>query len=254
MLVILSPSKTLDSAPASSEVVFSQPLFVKEASTLVRQLRKYSVSQLEELMKISPGLALLNAERLAVWRPEFTPETALQAIFAFRGEVYHGLDARTMAAADVEAAQQHLRILSGLHGVVRPLDLIRPYRLEMGIACSFGNHKNLYQFWRQKITRQLAADLKESGSDLLVNLASLEYFSAIDTKRLRARIVTPQFLEEKDQTFKMVTVYAKKARGMMTRFILQNRICNEDDLRGFDSEGYYFNSNLSRLGSPVFTR
>ena len=205
-------------------------------------------------MKISTKLALLNQERFAFWKPEFTTSNACQAIFSFRGEVYHGLDVRTMQIEDVEVSQKHLRILSGLYGVLRPLDLIQPYRLEMGTSCRFGKYDDLYHFWRKKITKQICNDLKESGSDLLINLASQEYFSAIDSKNLKAQIVTPQFLEEKNGSFRMVTVYAKKARGMMTRYILENRITREEDLRGFNCDGYYFNSYLSKPRSPVFTR
>ncbi len=254
MLVVLSPSKTLDFGSVSSTAENSQPLFAKEASVLVRYLKRLSVSQLEELMKISSKLAILNMERFALWKPEFTTETAHPAIFSFKGEVYHGLDIQSIQTADVEASQQHLRILSGLYGVVRPLDLIRPYRLEMGTSFQFGKYVDLYHFWRRKITKQISIDLKESGSNLLINLASQEYFSAIEIKKLKAHIVSPQFLEEKNGSFSMITVYAKKARGMMTRYILQHRISREEDLHGFDSDGYYYNSYLSRPGSPVFSR
>ena len=205
-------------------------------------------------MKISTKLAWLNQERFALWKPEFTTANSHQAIFSFKGEVYHGLDVQSMQIGDVENSQQHLRILSGLYGLLRPLDLIQPYRLEMGTSFQFGKYDDLYHFWRQKITRQIGIDLKESGSNLLINLASQEYFSAIDSKKLNAEIVTPQFLESKNGSFKMITVYAKKARGIMTRYILDNRIICKEDLRGFDSDGYYFNSNLSKPGSPVFTR
>lgn len=254
MLILLSPSKTLDTASVGTTSVHSQPLFPKEAARLVGHLRRLSASQLEELMKISTKLAWLNLERFATWRPEFSPADCHPAIFSFKGEVYHGLDATSLQVADVEYAQHHLRILSGLYGVLRPLDLIRPYRLEMGSSFSFGTYENLYQFWRQKITRQIGLDLRERGSNLLINLASQEYFSAVDHKKLKARIITPQFLEGREDTHKMVTVYAKKARGMMTRYILENHINCEDDLCGFDSDGYYFNRNLSKQGAPVFTR
>jgi len=254
MLILLSPSKTLTTETASLDFTHSQPLFPGEAAMLIRQLKKLSTSQLEDLMKINTKLAWLNQERFALWSPEFTTANSNQAIFSFKGEVYHGLDITSMQAEEVENSQRHLRILSGLYGVLRPLDLIRPYRLEMGSPFSFGKYRDLYQFWRQKITRQIGLDLKECGSKLLINLASQEYFSAIDHKMLKASIVTPHFLENKDDAYKIVTVYTKKARGMMTRYILENPIECEEDLRGFDSEGYYFNSNLSKPGVPVFTR
>jgi len=254
MLALLSPSKTLDFKSASSTLMNSQPLFPGEAAELIRYLRKLSASQLEEVMKINPKLAWLNQERFALWKPEYTTANSHQAIFSFKGEVYHGLEVHSLPVADVEYSQQHLRMLSGLYGVLRPLDLIQPYRLEMGTALRFGKYNDLYHFWKQKITRQIGIDLKESGSDLLINLASQEYFSAIDVKKLRAKIVTPQFLDSKNGSFKMITVYAKKARGMMTRFILEYRINCEEDLRGFDRDDYCFNGNLSKPGWPVFTR
>jgi len=254
MLVILSPSKTLDFESAGNTSITSQPVFAREASELISHLKKLSVSQLEVLMRISTKLAWLNQERFALWRPEITAVNCNQAIFTFKGEVYHGLDAQSMHGDKIEASQAHLRIFSGLYGVLRPLDLIQPYRLEMGTSWQFGKYLDLYHFWRKKITRQIENDLKSSGSDLLINLASQEYFSAIDTKKLKANIVTPQFLESRNDSFKMITVYAKKARGMMTRYILDYQINNEEDLQGFDSDGYYFNRILSKPGFPVFTR
>jgi len=254
MIILLSPSKTLDFESAGPTSITSQPVYAREAAELIRHLKKFSVSQLEDLMKISTKLAWLNQERFALWKPEFATANSNQAIFSFKGEVYHGLDVRSMKVDDAEYSQYHLRILSGLYGVLRPLDLIQPYRLEMGTSFRFGKYADLYHFWRQKITRQIGIDLKESGSNLLINLASQEYFSAIDSKKLNAKIVTPQFLENKNDSFKMITVYAKKARGMMARYILDYRINCEEYLRGFDSDGYYFNSNLSKPGSPVFTR
>ena len=221
---------------------------------MIRHLKKLSVSELEDMMRISTKLAWLNQKRFALWKPEFTIANSSQAIYSFKGEVYHGLDVESMQIGNVENSQQHLRILSGLYGVLRPLDLIQPYRLEMGTSFHFGKYADLYHFWRQKTTRQIGIDLKESGSNLLINLASQEYFSAIDSKKLKAEIITPQFLNSKNGAFKMITVYAKKARGMMARYILDYHINCEEYLRGFDSEGYCFNSNLSKPGSPVFTR
>jgi cytoplasmic iron level regulating protein YaaA (DUF328/UPF0246 family) len=254
MLILLSPSKTLDFKSASITPLNSQPLFPKEVAELVRHLRKQSTSQLEELMNINRKLAWLNQERFALWKPEFTTANAHPAIFSFKGEVYHGLDITSMQVDEVEYSQKHLRILSGLYGVLRPLDLIQPYRLEMGTSFHFGKYADLYHYWKQKITRQITADLKESGSNLLINLASHEYSSSIDLKKMKAKIVAPQFLENKNDSYKMITVYTKKARGMMTRYILEYRINCEEDLQGFSSDGYCFNSHLSRPGSPVFTR
>jgi len=254
MLIVISPSKTLDFEKQIASQAHTQPWFVKEASILIKPLRKLSVDQLIDLMGISPKLAQLNQERYFLWRPESTPETARQALYAFRGDVYTGLDADTLFASDIDAAQQQLRILSGLYGVLRPLDLIRPYRLEMGIPLAVGKNRNLYEFWQKKISAKISEDLDKSGSNLLINLASVEYFKSIDQKKLKAEIVTPEFREAKEGTYKMVSFFAKKARGMMTRFILQNGIDSEEQLFAFDRDGYSFNNRLSEKGRPVFTR
>lgn len=254
MLIAISPSKTLDFEKPVKNQFFSQPEFIKEASVLIKPLMKLKVGQLIELMGISPKLAQLNRERFNLWRPEFTPETARQAIYAFRGDVYTGLGADTLSPSELELAQLELRILSGLYGVIRPLDLIRPYRLEMGTPLRFGKYQNLYQFWQKKITARIREDLDKSESNLLINLASAEYFKSIDTKKLKAEIVTPEFREGKNGEYKMVSFFAKKARGLMTRFILRNSIQFEEQLRAFDSDGYLFNNQLSQKGRPVFTR
>ncbi len=254
MLILLSPSKTHDLHAGGSTTDYSMPLFPKEAATLMKYLKKMKVGQLEEVMKISPKLAWQVQERIALWQPEFTFANTNQALYLFKGEVYHGLDAATLPVEVVEYAQRHLRILSGLYGVIRPLDRIQPHRLEMETALRFGKYESLYHFWREKITRQILVDLKESGSNLLINLASQEYSSALEMKKLKAKIVAPQFLESRNDSFQMITVYAKKARGMMARFILEYQISCEEDLMGFDSGGYCFNANLSKPGVPVFTR
>ena len=254
MLIVISPSKTLDFTKSIDIQEYTQPEFVREASVLIKPLRKLSVDQLIELMGISPKLAQLNQERFFLWQPEFSPATARQALFAFRGEVYLGLDADSLLPSEIDLAQKQLRILSGFYGVLRPLDLMRPYRLEMGTPIAIGKYHNLYEFWGKKITTKIRKELDNSGSNLLVNLASVEYFKAIDTKKLKAEIVTPEFKEGKNGTYQMVSLFAKKARGMMTRFILQNGITFENELRAFDSEGYCCNNNLSKPGRPVFTR
>ena len=254
MIIVISPSKTLDFEKPNSQETFTQPEFVKEAAILIKPLRKLRVDQLMRLMDISPKLAQLNQERYYLWRPEFTTETARQALYAFRGDVYTGLDADTLLPSDIVAAQKQLRILSGLHGVLRPLDLIRPYRLEMGISLAVSKNRNLYEFWWKKITARIREDLNKSGTNLLINLSSVEYFKVIDFKKLKAEIVSPEFRETKEGTYKMVSFFAKKARGMMTRFILQNGIDSEEQLQAFDIDGYCFNGQLSQKGRPVFTR
>ena len=254
MLILLSPSKTHDLHASGSSSDYSLPLFPKEAATLMKQLKKMKVGQLEEVMKVSTKLAWQVQERIALWQPEFKMGNTNQALYLFKGEVYHGLDAASFPLEVVEYTQQHLRILSGLYGVIRPLDRIQPHRLEMETSLRFGKYENLYHFWREKITRQIGTDLKESGSNLLINLASLEYSAAIDLKKLKAKIVAPQFLESRNDTYQMITVYAKKARGMMARYLLENQIDSEEELMGFDLDGYFFHANLSKPGVPVFTR
>jgi hypothetical protein len=254
MLIVISPSKTLDFEKLVTYQSHTLPEFVNEASILIKPLRKLSVDQLINLMGISPKLAQLNQERFFLWRPEFTPESSRQALYAFRGDVYTGLDADSLSPADTDAAQKQLRILSGLYGMLRPLDLIRPYRLEMGIQLSVGKNRNLYEFWQKRITAKVREDLDKSGSNLLINLASVEYFKAINPKKLKAEVITPEFREAKEGTYKIISFFAKKARGMMTRFILQNGIDSEDQLQTFDRDGYCFNRRLSEKGRPVFTR
>jgi uncharacterized protein len=254
MLIVISPSKTLDFESSKFVAEFTQPEFVKEAGELIKQLRKLPAIRLQKLMQISPKLAELNRERFILWQPEFTPETARQALFAFRGDVYTGMDSDSFSREDIQAAQQNLRILSGLYGVLRPLDLIRPYRLEMGTLLKSGKHLGLYNFWKKKITNRIRKDLDQSGSNLLINLASIEYFKAIDTKKLKADIVTPEFRDLKNSEYKMVSFWAKRARGMMVRFILQNNISFAEQLHGFDSDGYKYNHELSKPQKPVFTR
>jgi len=254
MFIVISPSKTLDFEKPITSELYTQPDFIKESDLLIKPLRKLSVESIMKLMDVSPKLAQLNQERYYLWRPEFSPPTARQALYAFRGDVYIGLDADTLGTSEIDAAQKELRILSGLHGLLRPLDLIRPYRLEMGISLSVGHYRNLYEFWQKKITAKIREELDKCGSNLLINLASVEYFSAIDTKKLKAEVVYPQFREAKDATYKIVSFFAKRARGMMTRFILKNEIYSVEQLQAFDCDGYCYNGRLSQKGRPVFTR
>ena len=254
MLIIISPSKTLELNGHIPALDFAQPIFPKEAELLIKLLRKLSVDQLIELMDVSPKLAQLNQERFYTWRPEFSIGNSHPAIFAFRGEVYNGIGADTLSLEDLKTGNDQLRILSGLYGVIRPLDLIRPYRLEMGTSFKVGKHTNLYPYWQQKITTQIREDLDRANTNLLVNLASVEYFKVLDQKKLKAEIITPEFREGKNGTYKMVTIFAKKARGLMTRYILQNKITEEEEINTFNLAGYCFNPHLSQKGKPVFTR
>ncbi len=205
-------------------------------------------------MGISASLGNLNYERFQTWHLPFTPENAKQAVLAFNGDVYVGLNAPSLSEEKLQLSQQKLRILSGLYGVLKPLDLIQPYRLEMGTKFGAGKAKDLYSFWSKKITPKVQEAINESGSKILVNLASNEYYKSIDPKKLEAEIVTPAFKDMKNGEYKMISFFAKKARGLMSRFILENNIDNPDDLQAFDYEGYHFNPRLSRPGQPVFTR
>ncbi|MGQ1891161.1 peroxide stress protein YaaA [Thermophagus sp. OGC60D27] len=254
MLAILSPAKKLDFKKPFPYPNHTPILFPKEASLLAEQLKSYSPTQLMKLMKISNSLAELNAERFFKWQWPFDEKEGRQAIYAFNGEAYNGLQARTLSPEEIDTAQQQLRILSGLYGLLRPLDLILPYRLEMGTKLETPKGKNLYQFWNDKITRQLNEDLKTEGHKALINLASQEYFKALDPDKIEVPIITPIFKEFKNGTYKVVSIYAKKARGRMTRFIIQNRLTDPEDLKAFDLEGYHFNNDLSQGREMVFTR
>jgi cytoplasmic iron level regulating protein YaaA (DUF328/UPF0246 family) len=254
MLAILSPAKKLDfkkevPSKKSSEIIFS-----KEASTLVEKLKKFSPGELMKLMKISRQLGELNAERFFKWHWPYDEKESRQAIFAFNGEAYNGLDAYSLKAKETDTAQNHLRILSGLYGVLRPLDLIMPYRLEMGAKLSTDKGKNLYEFWGEKLTKKLNQDLKQGSHKALVNLASQEYFKTIDAEKIEKPIITPVFKENKNGEYKVISIYAKKARGMMVRFIIQNELTEPEDLKAFDEDGYHFNNELSEDNEMVFTR
>ena len=249
MIIVLSPAKSMDMKPASL-ADFTQPVFLNRSEQLVDRLRKFSVTELMALMDISEKLADLNRRRFKEWQPPFSSGNAKQAILAFAGEVYEGLDAGSLKLRDIRYAQKHLRILSGLYGVLRPLDLIQPYRLEMGRPLETETAKNLYGFWRDAVTENLnAADGK-----VLVNLASQEYFKAIDTVKLEKEIVSPVFKDEKNGKLKIISFYAKKARGTMARYLIENRVADLDGILGFAQDGYVYNPGLSTSSEPVFTR
>jgi len=250
MIILISPAKTLDLTAKAAIDTYSTPLFTDRSAKLVKELKKYSPPKLEKLMKISRKLANLNYERFQEWHLPFTPENSKQALFAFRGEVYTGIDADTMTDKDIGFAQQHLRILSGLYGILRPLDFIQAYRLEMGTPLKFDKYKNLYQFWGDSITQTI----KIEAGKTLINLASNEYYKAIDPKKADCRIITPIFKEFKNGSYKFISVYGKKARGLMTRFIISNKISDSENLKLFDVDGYFFNDRLSDGDDWVFTR
>lgn len=252
MIIILSPAKTMNFEAQQQVNTFSQPQYMKEAASIVKVLQRLSITQLSELMSVSNSLATLNYERYQTWN--MASGLSKPAILAFDGDVYDGLDAPGLSAASLLHAQDKVRILSGLYGVLRPLDLIQPHRLEMGTRLKVGRHPNLYSFWKNKITPAIAAALKDSGSQVLVNLASEEYFKSIDTSAIGMKLITPEFRDLKNGQYKMISYYAKKARGLMTRFILDNKLHDPEDLKAFDREGYLFNPGMSGPGRPVFTR
>lgn len=254
MLVIISPAKTLD---FESKVTFREQTdirFPREATELATYLRAFSPDHLASLMNVSSDLARLTAERFLQWQWPFDGQNARQALFAFKGDVYTGLDAYHLDADALRYSQNSLRILSGLYGLLRPLDAIMPYRLEMGTKLTTDKGKDLYDFWGPKIHQQLENDLEETGHQVLVNLASNEYSRVIDFKKLKVPTITPVFKDYKNGQYKMVSFFAKKARGWMSRFILENRLTNPDELKAFDTSGYYFNSELSMGNELVFTR
>lgn len=254
MLLVISPSKTLDFKPQKLTAEFTIPDFLDRSEKLIKKLRKLKVKDISELMDVSASIAQLNAERYALWTYPFTTENAKQAILAFKGDVYLGMKAETFSASDFQFAQDHLRILSGLYGILRPWDLIQPYRLEMGIKLETTKAANLYKFWGDEITRKLNVSLSMMKKPSLVNLASSEYFKAVNVKTLKASIITPEFREHKNGKYNMIGVYAKKARGLMSRFVIQNKLTEPEDLKAFDDERYAFNSRLSNDQTWVFTR
>lgn len=254
MLILISPAKTLDYQSPLATTRYTQPELLEYSQQLIGVARQLSAPQIGKLMGISDKLADLNATRFHDWHPEFTPKNARQAILAFKGDVYTGLQAETFGEADFDFAQQHLRMLSGLYGVLRPLDLMQPYRLEMGIKLENAKGKDLYQFWGEAITDTLNQALKAQGDDVVINLASDEYFRSVKTKRLQGQIIKPVFLDEKNGQFKVISFYAKKARGLMSRYIIENRLTQPEQLARFDSDGYFFDADASDKGEMVFKR
>ncbi len=254
MLTVISPAKTLDFETPTPVDSYSQPAHLSQSRKLVRRLRQLSTDGLKDLMRVSDNIAELNQQRFKQWKTPFRPDNARQALFAFKGDVYVGLDANSMAPDDVEFAQAHLRILSGLYGILRPLDLMQPYRLEMGTRLDTEAGSNLYQFWDQRITKSLNQELNQADSRVLVNLASGEYFKSIKPRELKADVITPAFREYRDGEYRFIQFYAKKARGSMARYLIDNRIDRAEDLKSFDRDGYRFAPKLSNEREWVFTR
>ena len=252
MKIVISPAKSLNFEKELPTTIFSEPQFLKQATVIQKILKKKKPKVLSQLMDISEKLAELNWQRNQDWQIPFTTENARQAIYTFDGDVYLGLDAYSLPLVKLELLQDRLRILSGLYGLLKPLDLMQAYRLEMGTSLPIGKSKNLYEFWKKTITKQLNSELKKG--ELFINLASNEYFSAVDAKALKVPVITPEFKDYKDGNLKMISFFAKKARGMMVRYIIDTNAETIDDLKGFNYEGYAFDANLSKGNTLVFTR
>ena len=252
MKLVLSPAKSLDFDSELPTHKTTEGYFTDEANRLNAQLKKKSVKSLSELMNISDNLAQLNYERNHSFELPFTEANARQAIYAFSGDVYRGLDAYTIDIKKLDKIENTVRILSGLYGVLKPLDLIQPYRLEMGTKLRIGKHKNLYEFWQKKITKVLNDELNDN--EIFLNLASNEYFKAIDTKALKVPVTSVAFKEFKNGKYKIIAIYAKLARGLMTRYIIDTDAKTLDDIKGFNYENYGFSEELSSEHELVFTR
>jgi cytoplasmic iron level regulating protein YaaA (DUF328/UPF0246 family) len=255
MLMLLSPAKSLDYETPASTTEASTPMFIQEATQLIEQLRSLSVAEVASLMDLSDKLAALNVTRYATWTPEHGTNNAKQALLAFNGDVYEGLNAASLSVAELNWAQQHLRILSGLYGVLRPLDYLQPYRLEMGTVLSNAEGKDLYAFWGEKITQALNESLQnlKEKTKVVVNCASDEYFKSVKPRLLEATIIQPVF-EDWKGSWKIISFYAKRARGLMARFAIQHKISNPEKLKYFDCEGYVFDAEASTQNTWRFRR
>lgn len=255
MLFTISPAKKLDYKSSIEVNNTTQPIFVEEATKLIHVLKKKSPDEIAQLMSLSPALAQLNVDRYADWRPEFSPEAARPAIFAFNGDVYEGLDAATLTKPQIKWTQQHLVILSGLYGVLRPLDMMRPYRLEMGTRLQVGKANNLYQFWDDRIANYINQRLEEQrGEPVLINAASEEYFKSVRRDALKARVIQCVFEDLKNDTYKIISFHAKRARGLLVRYAAQNKIDKPSGLHDFNLEGYTYAPKESTDDRFVYRR
>ena len=252
--MLLSPAKTLDYETPATTDSFSIPDYLEKSSELVKVLKQKSFLDLMELMQVSQKIAELNVERFNQWKLPFSTENAKQAVLAFKGDVYTGLDASALSENRLAYTQSHLRILSGLYGLLRPLDLMQPYRLEMGLKLTTKKSENLYQFWGEKITDALNVLLAKQDEPVLINLASNEYFKSVQKKNLDGRLITPEFKDWKNGKYKMISFFAKKARGLMVRFAIDHNIQKAEVLQNFDYDGYHFNLELSQADKWVFSR
>ena len=254
MLIVLSPAKSLDYKTPSKVKASTLPEFVSESAKLITELKKLSPQQVANLMGLSDQLAALNVGRYRDWSKKFTTENSKPAIYAFDGDVYDGFDVKTLNAKAVDFAQDHIRILSGLYGALRPLDLMQAYRLEMGTAFKNARGKDLYSFWGSRVTDSLKKVLEKQKKPVLLNLASEEYFKVLQSKDLGCPIISPVFQDAKDGKYKIISFYAKRARGLMARYVVENRITDPADLKGFNLDGYKYFAAESKPDKPVFRR
>jgi uncharacterized protein len=254
MLMVISPAKTLDYDTPPATPRFTQPEHLDHAQALIEQLRELTPAQIAELMHLSDKLAGLNAARFGSWAQPFNPSNAKQALLAFKGDVYTGMQAEDFSEADFDFAQNHLRMLSGLYGLLRPLDLMQPYRLEMGTKLANSRGNNLYDFWGERISGWLNEALAAQGDDVLLNLASNEYFSAVKRKALNARVIDIEFKDLKNGQYKIISFYAKKARGLMARYVIKERLSDPSGLKDFTYEGYRYSAENSKPDTLTFLR
>jgi cytoplasmic iron level regulating protein YaaA (DUF328/UPF0246 family) len=253
MLTVISPAKKLDYSSTVEPQAHTQPELLSHAKELLKGLKTLSPQDVCALMGLSDKLGALNYERFQEWRTPFNQKNARQALLAFKGDVYQGLDAQSMSAGELAWAQDNLRILSGLYGLLRPLDLMQPYRLEMGTKYSNARGNDLYKFWGNIITDEINKVLV-GKTPVLLNLASNEYFKSVQTKDIKGQIISPQFMDKKDDKYKIISFYAKKARGLMSAYIIKNKITDVEKIKGFDSDGYSYNAAMSEGDKWVFTR
>lgn len=254
MRIVISPAKSLNFEDKIDGLATTLPAFPKETLRLVSKLKNTSKKKIKEMMSISDALVDLNVNRYKEFSEDYTDSNSKAAIYAFTGDVYVGMDALTMGSEDIAFANEHLRILSGLYGILKPLDRIQPYRLEMGTSFPIARKPNIVQFWKERVTKYLNEEMATDSDPTLINLASQEYFHAVDTKKLKARIVNCSFKEDRDGVLKIISFNAKKARGLMCRYIIQNKLTNVEDLKGFDSEGYYYSEEHSDENNLTFLR
>ncbi len=254
MMIIISPAKTLDLQSDYLPIDCQVPFFIKEANLLIDGLKRYATTELKSLMGISDSLAQLNTERIHQWQKYHREENSRPAIFTYKGDVFQGLQIEQYSEEEIKYAQNHLRILSGLYGILKPMDLIQAHRLEMGTNLSIAKHKNLYEFWGVKITEALSKAMENTGSTILLNLASQEYSKSLQLKQMQVDVISPRFLDFHQGNYKMISFFAKKARGLMASYVIKNRIKDVEDLKLFNADHYSYNESLSRNKQPCFTR